>query len=452
MSSKQFALEFLMSQAWALDGNTLDVMSEIARRSHGAESLEGALSESGFQALESRGGGKFGDTMTMRPGGVALLPVNGVVSRYATMFSAICGGTSTQILARDFNAALNDPSVKSIVLNIDSPGGDANGIHEIAEMIYQARGKKKVVAYVGGTGCSAAYWIASAADELVLDATARIGSIGTVLTMRRRKVKDDDEFEEIEIVSSQSPNKRLDPASKEGRKAYQTELDELADVFVDRVARNMSVDRETVLSEFGQGGVLVGESAVKAGMANRLGSLESVIDELAKGKYSVSSNKTSSVDGGGVTFSFPTGEEMSAADLVSSLEASRPDVIKAIKGPVPVMAIDAASEIVVACKSAGVPELAASLLSDGLTKAEANERLKMAGKLKDTLGAAGLGSSFSVLFESASDPVAMVGKAIHETRASRDESSDSSNHTTGAADKEAVVINATDIYAKRNAK
>ncbi|MBO0155228.1 S49 family peptidase, partial [Vibrio parahaemolyticus] len=89
--------------------------------------------------------------------------------------------TTTQLLAQDFTQALNDPSIKAILLNIDSPGGEAKGIHELAEMIYQARGKKRIIAYDGGNACSAAYWIASACDEIVIDATGCAGSIGTVL-------------------------------------------------------------------------------------------------------------------------------------------------------------------------------------------------------------------------------------------------------------------------------
>lgn len=449
--SKAFALEFLMSQAWALDASTLDTMGEIARRAHSPEALEGLLSD-GFQALEGQAGGKYGDTMTIRRGGVALLPVTGVVSRYATMFSAVCGGTSTQILSRDFNAALADPAVKSIVLHVDSPGGDANGIHEIAEMIYSARGKKKVIAYVGGSGCSAAYWIASAASEVVLDATARVGSIGTVLTLRRKKARADDDIEEIEIVSSQSPNKRPDPKTQAGRAVFQAELDELADVFIDRVARNMGVTRDKVLAEFGQGGVLVGESAVSAGMAARLGSLEGVISELTKGDFSVSQNQASDAVGSGIGFLMPATEQMSAADLVASLEASRPDVVEAIKGPAPTMAIDAAAEIVALCSASKVPELAASLLSPDTTKAQAEAMIKDASQLKDTLAAAGLSKSYPALFEKLSDPIGMVGAAIHEAMANRDESSDSSNHVTGAADQQTAEINSVAIYAKRNSK
>ena len=98
----------------------------------------------------------------------------------------ISGATSTEVLATDIQTALDDPSIKSIVLNIDSPGGVASGMNELANLIYQGRAKKKIVAYVGGTGASAAYWIASAA-EIVIDDIGMAGSIGAALNVKLDK-------------------------------------------------------------------------------------------------------------------------------------------------------------------------------------------------------------------------------------------------------------------------
>jgi ClpP class serine protease len=58
-------------------------------------------------------------------------------------------------------------------VNIDSPGGEVNGANELAQAIYDARGKKPIVAYVGGAGASAAYWVASAADRVVASSHGR---------------------------------------------------------------------------------------------------------------------------------------------------------------------------------------------------------------------------------------------------------------------------------------
>jgi len=221
------------------------------------------------------------DTMTIREGGVAILPVVGPIFRYANLFTEISGGTSVSALARDFNTALNDSSVKAILLNVDSPGGEVAGISELAQMIFDGRKKKRIAAYADGMMASAAYWIASAAGEIVADATAIVGSIGIVAAVpnpEKRSARD------VEFVSSQSPKKRPNPNTESGKTQIQAMVDDLAAVFVDAVAKHRAVSTATVLEKFGQGDVFVGRKAVAAGLADRLGSFEQTVADLASGK------------------------------------------------------------------------------------------------------------------------------------------------------------------------
>src|SRR5690606_30919548 len=122
----------------------------------------------------------------------------------------ISGAVSVGILARDFSEALANPKIRGIVLEIDSPGGEATGINELGKMIAAGARQKPVIAYGGGMVASGAYWLASAAGEIVVDETAMLGSIGVVITARKRDGSDGT----VEIVSSQSPNKRVDPAKE----------------------------------------------------------------------------------------------------------------------------------------------------------------------------------------------------------------------------------------------
>ena len=89
-------------------------------------------------------------------------------------------------------------------------------------------------------------------------------------------------------------------------------------------------------------------------------------------------------------------------------------------------------------------------MTGDMTKAAAEIQIKNASEMKNKLAAAGLSGSFSALFESIGDPAALVGKAIHEARASGDESSDLSNVVTGQSDNVEASINIDEIYAKRN--
>jgi signal peptide peptidase SppA len=210
----------------------------------------------------------------------AIVRIEGVLVRRADLFSEISGATSIERLAQDFTTALNSDKVENIVLYIDSPGGEVNGINEFAEMIFQARSKKRITAYSGGYLASGAYWLASAAEEITVQPTAIVGSIGVIAVgLDRTGMLAMNGVKEVRIHSSQSPKKDLRLDSQEGQAAIEQTVDALAEVFVNAVARNRGVTAKKVLDDFGGGGVLVGQAAVTAGLADKLGSFEEGLAE-----------------------------------------------------------------------------------------------------------------------------------------------------------------------------
>ena len=263
------AFELAASRPWLMLPADLDNLMAIADRQGDPE------------ALEARLGRPLDNTraVTMRDG-IAVIPVTGPIMRYANLFTRISGATSTQELATDLQTALDNPQVKGILLNMDSPGGEANGINELGDMIYAARGKKPIKAYAGGSLASGAYWLASAADEVVIDDTALVGSIGVVVEVFLRKAADGEK--RYTITSSNAPNKRPDLETEEGRGEIAKSINALGEVFAAKVARNLGVDPEQVPAMGDHGGLRVGAAAVEAGLAHRLGSLESLITEMAK--------------------------------------------------------------------------------------------------------------------------------------------------------------------------
>lgn len=257
------------SVAWAILPESLQQLLDIASREHVPD----------FDAVEARRSRRMdGNERVKIRNGVAVLDITGPIFRYADVFTMVSGATAISTLARDFTAAIEDPNVSSILLNIDSPGGEVAGINEFAQMVFEGRSRKPIVAYIDGYGASAAYWIASAAEEIVADKTALIGSIGVVAAVPN---PDSKSARDVQFVSSQSPKKRPNPNTESGKEQLQAMVDDLAEVFVSTVARNRNTDVETVLAEFGQGAVLVGEKAVAAGLADRIGSFESLLAEMA---------------------------------------------------------------------------------------------------------------------------------------------------------------------------
>lgn len=260
------AFDLIAAQPWAITQEALTTISAIARREN--EPVEAVEARLGRPLQNAR-------AVTLR-GSVAVVPVTGPVFRYANLMTEISGATSLEVLARDFSTALEDPAVSAIVLNIDSPGGQASGIAEFAHMVRAAAGRKAVVAYVDGTAASAAYWIASAAERVVISKTAMVGSIGAVVAIDTTRGKDG----VVEIVSAQSPKKRADVSTDEGRAQIQALIDALAQVFIDDVAANRGVSVDKVLADFGQGDMILGSAAVALGMADQVGTLEQLLAEL----------------------------------------------------------------------------------------------------------------------------------------------------------------------------
>ncbi|HET9239467.1 MAG TPA: S49 family peptidase [Oligoflexus sp.] len=255
------ALNQILNSQWAMTEEALRLMLSVVERHSDIEVLERIRGQR-FKATEKA---------TIRSG-VGVIPVRGPLFKRANLMTEHCGATSYESVLRDFHEMLASVQVQSIILDIDSPGGEANGCSELADHIFEARGQKPIAAYIGGIGASAAYWIASACDRVFSSDSAIVGSIGVQSALRSEKNEG-----EIRFVSSQSPNKNRDPGTEEGAREVQSVIDGLAEVFISKVARNRGVGRETVLENFGQGSVFVGAEAQRRGLIDEITTLETVI-------------------------------------------------------------------------------------------------------------------------------------------------------------------------------
>ncbi len=217
--------------------------------------------------------------MTIRPDGTAIIPVVGPIIRRAFMFSRVSGLTDLEMLRGELLAAQDSGAVSRIMLAIDSPGGETTGITELASYIRETDARKPVVAFIEGLGASAAYYLAAAAREIIAAPMGIAGSIG--VRMAVRKSKDPAGVATFDFVSSQSPKKRLDPESAEGATEIQQLMDDLAAVFIRDVATYRGVSEETVLSDFGQGGVMAADRALAAGLIDRVETQEAALARLA---------------------------------------------------------------------------------------------------------------------------------------------------------------------------
>ena len=176
--------------------------------------------------------------------------------------------------------------VGSIVLDIDSPGGVASGIAEMADEIRSARGSKKVVAVANHSAASAAYWLASAADELVVTKSGRVGAIGVYTAHENHAAQLAAEGVQTTLVSAgkfKTEGNPFEPLGDEARAHMQEMVDDMYGMFVASVAKGRGVSVNEVRNGFGQGRLEMGRKAVALGMADRVGSIDQVVSELLQG-------------------------------------------------------------------------------------------------------------------------------------------------------------------------
>nr|WP_232372540.1 S49 family peptidase [Acuticoccus mangrovi] len=201
---------------------------------------------------------------------VAVVPVWGAILNKRSVFF-----WSYEEIAADLALAVADPRVKRIVLDIDSPGGMVEGCADCAELIAAVSAIKPVSAQVRGSACSAAYWIAAAASPIAATQGSIVGSVGAVIHyVNLEPLLEKMGARVVEVVAKQSPAKRLDPDSDEGRAELQAIVDDAGERFVNALAVYRDTKPAAVLERFGQGRVFPAAAALERGMIDRVGGFD----------------------------------------------------------------------------------------------------------------------------------------------------------------------------------
>jgi len=200
------------------------------------------------------------------------------------MMSDFSGGTSIQKLTAAFRDAMADDAVGSIVFQIDSPGGSVYGVKELADEIYEARGQgKQIIAVADPMAASAAYHIASAADEIVVLHSGEVGSIGVLAAHVDYSEAEEKCGVKTTLISAgkfKVEGNPYEPLTDDARAAIQSDVDDYYELFVDAVARNRGVSAQDVITGYGEGRCLTAKNAVAAGLADRIDTFDNVISGL----------------------------------------------------------------------------------------------------------------------------------------------------------------------------
>jgi len=218
---------------------------------------------------------------TLTKGNVAVIPIEGTIVKKAYGLDAMSGVRTTLTIQKDIQDALENSAISAIVLRVDSPGGTVDGTKELADFISSAKEKKPIVAYADGTMASAAYWIGSAASKVVAYDTAKVGSVGVVVShVDVSKAEEKAGIKTSYIYKGQYKvtGNSTTPLDDEGRSHIQSHVDTYYSMFVDAVASQRGIDREEVIDKIALGAVFIGKAALDLNLVDSIGDMNDAIN------------------------------------------------------------------------------------------------------------------------------------------------------------------------------
>ncbi len=215
--------------------------------------------------------------------GIAIIPVYGTLVQKLGTLRPYSGMTGYDGIRRVFLTAINDPEVKGICLDIDSPGGEVAGCFDLVDLIYAERGKKPTHAILSENAFSAAYAIASAADKIYVPRTGGVGSVGVIVIHCDWSQRIKDDGLKVSIITYGNRKAESNPyvaLSDEAKAAIQHDVDEMGRLFVSTVSRNRGLS-ETVIRNT-QAACYLAAEGVQMGLADVVASPDVAFQELMK--------------------------------------------------------------------------------------------------------------------------------------------------------------------------
>ena len=220
---------------------------------------------------------------------VGVLPVFGMMSHRVNMVSNFSGGTSTEMLGKQLKALADNPEISSIILDINSPGGEVFGMPELAADIRAIRGRKRIVALANPIAASAAYWLGASASEFYSIPSGQVGSIGVYGIHKDVSAAEEKLGVKVSIISAgkyKTEGSEHEPLTEEAKAHMQEMVDAYYGMFVDGVASGRAVKPSEVEGKFGEGRMVLASHAKSKGMIDGI----ITMDNLLKRELKLSQN------------------------------------------------------------------------------------------------------------------------------------------------------------------
>ncbi len=224
--------------------------------------------------------------------GVQIIPVQGIMMQRATPLATLLQPVTTyDQLHTELEIAANASDIHTIILDLDSPGGEVGGLFSLGERLYQLRQEKKVIAWVNESALSAAYLIAAATGCIALTASATIGSIGVILAHVDQSAYDKQHGLQYTLITAgdhKGDGNPHQPLSDTAKTQYQESVNYFYELFIQHIAtyRQLSLDEIRTT----QARCFLGQHAIDQQLAdtllpfNRLASYTQLMSASARSK------------------------------------------------------------------------------------------------------------------------------------------------------------------------
>jgi signal peptide peptidase SppA len=212
---------------------------------------------------------------------IAIIPIHGLLTKRSEAFDSFFGTTSYDEIHELVADALEDSKINSILLDIDSPGGEVGGLFDFVDFIYESRDVKPIYAIANDHAFSAAYAIASAASKIFVNRTSGVGSVGVIAT--HVDISEYDKKEGVKYTTIFAGDRKNDlsphkPLSDDAISDLQTEVDRLYKMFVAIVARNRNISVAQIKAT--QAALYFGGDALSLGLADEVCSFRDCLEKL----------------------------------------------------------------------------------------------------------------------------------------------------------------------------
>ena len=373
-------MPFVLSPLWAIASGQIEKIQNVYDRrldfyatgKHLDKEIKAAL-EDEIKSESSSNGFEVID-------GVGFLRIEGMIIPKSDFFSMFFGGfAAIDTLTRDFTALMDMEDVHTIILDIDSPGGNAFGVQQFANLIFEARSKKNIVAVTSGMMASAAMWIGAAAHKVLITGDVTVtGSIGTVTSHtdiseahKQMGVK----VTEVAAGEFKRIPSSFEPLSEKGRAVLQNQVDHANAAFINDIAKFKGVPKSIVVNKMANRKTFIGTQGIKVGLIDGMINMDTLVsganDNKGNGllikEFNNNFNNLKEVDG------------MTIKAQIVEMQESNPSLYNAIYEVGKMDAVTANDAEVAKVKTESYDGGFSAGKSEGIIEGKANEQSRIAG-------------------------------------------------------------------------